>query len=303
MSFWDIGNAFGEDLNQSYISESFWLSGVDRASLTLIAVAMKLHVDLTSRMPGVVDQLAKLESMVFMCTMMANLMPSLYSMDIEALLANIAALGVLVTTLVLNVCIQIKTGVVVSNGGDATKVLQMISTRDYVSKDLLVSNKITSSTLAIIYSALLLLLLIMHVSSCLAVLSAKAVLNYKYQQCHERASKDIHELRGEVLIVEKLQKHVIKHWIMAGSGSPQYITPCFVATTASGVICAFTTILHTLSMKWAISDIMGGDYYSDYKWTTLLILIIQFIGVVLTTVVLPRILKNNEYHNERININ
>ncbi|KAJ0488086.1 hypothetical protein HanRHA438_Chr12g0534991 [Helianthus annuus] len=142
------------DLLHGLRSRKLWIPcnyfSINSASLTLIAVAMKLAVDLTSPMPGVVDQLAKLGSMAFMCTMMANLLPSLYSMDIEALLANVAALGVLVITLVVNDCIQIKTGVIVSNGGDAAKVLQMISTGDYVSKDLLVSNKITGSTIAII---------------------------------------------------------------------------------------------------------------------------------------------------------
>ncbi|MFS8012215.1 hypothetical protein Hanom_Chr14g01318211 [Helianthus anomalus] len=36
MSFWDIGNVFGEDLNQSYVSESVWLSGVDRGEVVSV---------------------------------------------------------------------------------------------------------------------------------------------------------------------------------------------------------------------------------------------------------------------------
>ncbi|KAJ0817391.1 hypothetical protein HanPI659440_Chr00c07g0718821 [Helianthus annuus] len=250
------------------------------ASLTVIAVAMKLPVDLTGPMPGVVDQLAKLGSMAFMCNMMANLLPSLAAMDRNGMLANVTALGVLVITLVVNVCIQIQTGVVVSNGGEAAKILQMISTGDYVSKDLMVSNKITCSTIAIIYSALLLLLLIIHICSSLAVLKSKEILKRNYHQEHIRDSKDVQQLARKLSTVEKLQQHVEKYWIMVGiSGSPQYLIPCSVTITASGVICAFTTILHTLCIKWSISDIMGGDYGSDYKWTALLILIVQSIGV------------------------
>ena len=49
--------------------------------------------------------------MPFMCTMMANLLPSLENMDNKELLTNIIAFGILVITLVVNVCIQINTGV------------------------------------------------------------------------------------------------------------------------------------------------------------------------------------------------
>ncbi|KAM0042909.1 hypothetical protein Hdeb2414_s0010g00335221 [Helianthus debilis subsp. tardiflorus] len=73
---------------------------------------MKLHVDLNNSMPNEVDQATKLGSMAFMCTIMVNLLPSLASMDSKELLTNVIALCVLVITLVVNVCIQIQTGVV-----------------------------------------------------------------------------------------------------------------------------------------------------------------------------------------------
>ncbi|KAF5806600.1 hypothetical protein HanXRQr2_Chr05g0223311 [Helianthus annuus] len=38
MSFWGIGNIFGEDSNQSYVSESVWLSGVDRGKEEVVSV-------------------------------------------------------------------------------------------------------------------------------------------------------------------------------------------------------------------------------------------------------------------------
>ncbi|KAJ0488084.1 hypothetical protein HanRHA438_Chr12g0534971 [Helianthus annuus] len=276
------------DLLHGLRSRKLWIPckyfTFNAASLTVIAVAMKLPVDLTGPMPGVVDQLAKLGSMAFMCNMMANLLPSLAAMDRNGILANVTALGVLVITLVVNVCIQIQTGVVVSNGGEAAKILQMISTGDYAPKELLVSNKVTCSTIAIIYSALLLLLLIIHICSSLAVLKSKEIIELRYQQRHEEASSDVQESYRTYLTPERLYAHVRKYWIMAGSSSPEYMIPCSVTTTASGVICTFTTILHTLTLKWAISDITRGDYDSDYKWTTLLILIIQFIGVVISTV-------------------
>ncbi|KAF5776355.1 hypothetical protein HanRHA438_Chr12g0534921 [Helianthus annuus] len=59
------------DLLHGLRSRKLWIPckyfTFNAASLTVIAVAMKLPVDLTGPMPGVVDQLAKLGSMAFMC--------------------------------------------------------------------------------------------------------------------------------------------------------------------------------------------------------------------------------------------
>ncbi|GKF45444.1 hypothetical protein Tco_0131996, partial [Tanacetum coccineum] len=64
---------------------------LNAASLTVTAVAMKLPVDLSNPMLGVPDQMSKLESMAFMCTMMANILPSLATMNSKELLTNIIA--------------------------------------------------------------------------------------------------------------------------------------------------------------------------------------------------------------------
>ncbi|GJX55827.1 hypothetical protein Tco_0285724 [Tanacetum coccineum] len=85
---------------------------LNAASLTVIAVAMKLPVDLNNPMPSLAEQIAKFGSMVFMCTMMTNLLPSLATMNSKELLTNIIALDILVITLIVNVCIQIYTGVI-----------------------------------------------------------------------------------------------------------------------------------------------------------------------------------------------
>ncbi|GKE64468.1 hypothetical protein Tco_1518629, partial [Tanacetum coccineum] len=55
--------------------------------------SMKLPVDLTSEMPGDMDQAAKLGSLAFMCTIMVNLTPSLASMDNNTLLANVIGIS------------------------------------------------------------------------------------------------------------------------------------------------------------------------------------------------------------------
>ncbi|MFS7985234.1 hypothetical protein Hanom_Chr11g00996111 [Helianthus anomalus] len=38
MSFWDIAYVFGEELNKSYVSESVWLSGVERGEEEVVFV-------------------------------------------------------------------------------------------------------------------------------------------------------------------------------------------------------------------------------------------------------------------------
>ncbi|KAF5788399.1 hypothetical protein HanXRQr2_Chr10g0463581 [Helianthus annuus] len=244
---------------------------LNAAFLAVISVAMKLPVDLSGSMPGDVDQVAKLGSMAFMCTIMANLLPCLATMGSNELLSNVTGLCIFVITMVVNVCIQISTGVV-SYKEDA-KVIQKVSPN----YDIKIS-KHRNTVLASIYVALSLVLLMVHVCSSLAILKSKKIIESKYQQRHERASKKIQPSPGELLMVEKLQEYVRNHWIMAGSGSPQFITACFRTTSASGVICVLVTILHTLTMSWTIEAIFTKDCDSDYGWSMIAILIVQFIG-------------------------
>ncbi|XP_071735467.1 uncharacterized protein [Rutidosis leptorrhynchoides] len=85
--------AMGADLLHGFRNKKMWFPSkyftLNAASITVITVTMKLPVDLNSMMPRYVDQSTKLGSMAFMCTMMANLMPSLASMDNNTLLANV----------------------------------------------------------------------------------------------------------------------------------------------------------------------------------------------------------------------
>ncbi|KAM0066924.1 hypothetical protein Hdeb2414_s0002g00054791 [Helianthus debilis subsp. tardiflorus] len=215
-------------------------------------------------------------------------------MDSKAMLANITALGVLAFTLVVNVCIQIQTGVV--SRGHSTII---VDTRDIemvyfeihgivleggYPDPLEVLFGVSYPTIAGIYVTMLLVLLIIHVSSSLAILKSKQIIELKYQKAHEAASTYIQQLNGEMLTVEKLEPYVENNWIMAGSGSPQFIIACSATTTASGVICALTTILHIFTVGWSISEYTFNDCGSAYGKSTQLILIVQFIGVLLGTV-------------------
>ncbi|KAI3523295.1 hypothetical protein L1887_01356 [Cichorium endivia] len=244
---------------------------LNAASLSVIAVAMKLPMDLNNSMPGDVDQAAKLGSMGFMCSMMSHLLPALATLDSTELVTNIIALGVLLITLVVNVCIQIKTGVVSSND-----VLYSLGVGYY-------SNSINSYTqpIAIIYVAMLLMLLIIHACSALAIVRSKQILEMKYQEAHETALKDQELQQPGGLIVDKIKKHVSNYWIMAATGNPQFFIACSPTSCASGIISAISTVLHVIVILFTVRSLW--DFKSDYKWSALVILITQFIGSVVGT--------------------
>ncbi|KAJ0566571.1 hypothetical protein HanOQP8_Chr06g0218311 [Helianthus annuus] len=92
------------DLLYGFRNKKFWFPhkyfSFNVASIPMIAVAMKLPVDLSSNMPTMMDQTAKLGGLAFMCTMMSNFMHSLASMDNKPLLANVIGLSILVITLI-----------------------------------------------------------------------------------------------------------------------------------------------------------------------------------------------------------
>ncbi|KAL8242437.1 hypothetical protein R6Q59_012739 [Mikania micrantha] len=160
--------AMAADLLHGFRSKKLWFPckyfSLNAASITVIAVAMKLPVDLTSPMPSYMDQETKLGSLAFMCTMMANFLPSLASMDNKTLLANVTGFAILTITVIVNVCIQINTTVIVGTRLDGGHFA-------YVNLDMF----------AYIYVALIFVLLIIMISSSLTIPTSKEILEFKYQ--------------------------------------------------------------------------------------------------------------------------
>ncbi|PWA96409.1 hypothetical protein CTI12_AA040060 [Artemisia annua] len=276
--------AMAADLVHGLRSRKLWFPckhfTLNAASLFVIAIAIKLPMDINNSMPSNLDQASKLGSLAFLCTMMANSLPSLASMESKELVANIIASGILVITLVVNVCIQITTGVV-SYPDDGLYErfdgLYRIS-RYYVDA----SYFQLYSYIAIIYVAMLLMLLIIQICSGLMILISKCILESKYQTCYEKALKEpeFQQPAGR-LNVEKLKQHVNKYWIMAGTSSPQFMTACLATTSAAGVICAASTFLQIGSLISALIYPGGIKFDSDYNWSIPVIFITQFIGVLL----------------------
>ena len=108
--------SMGADAFSAIRFRKFWfpckLFSLNATSLTIIAVAAKLSVDLNTSIPRCQDQLSKLSRTMLMCTVMGNFMVSIGTMENREIFSNVIALGILVITLEVNVCIQMETGVI-----------------------------------------------------------------------------------------------------------------------------------------------------------------------------------------------
>lgn len=231
---------------------------LNAASLTVIAIAMKLPVDLNNRMPRDVDQLSKLSGTVFMCTMLANFMPSLSAMSNNELLSNLIALVILVITIAVNICIQISTNVI--HFGYA--IFHIISVTFMLS------------------------LLVILVSSAVTIPDTKRILEIKYRKMHKGDLDEESEHTGKS-IVDKLMQRVSKYWIMAETGSPQFVMACSPTCSACGAMCLILAFFFlTLSSLHLMPPILKGPCISesDYKWSIIPVLVIQSVGVLVGTI-------------------
>ncbi|GFY81496.1 hypothetical protein Acr_01g0013050 [Actinidia rufa] len=89
--------AIAADVFVGFRSKRFWFPckffSLNAASLTLLAVAMKMLLDVSTFMLLITDELVKLSSIVLMSVIMGNFMPSLGSADDKTIFMNIAALA------------------------------------------------------------------------------------------------------------------------------------------------------------------------------------------------------------------
>ncbi|XP_042948552.1 uncharacterized protein LOC122281264 [Carya illinoinensis] len=253
--------AMAADVIQGIRHRKFWFpckfSSLNATSLTLLAVAIKLSVDLNTSMPGRWDQLAKLSNSVFICTVMSNSMPSLGTMENNEMFTNILALGILVITVIVNICIQLATGVI------------YVFWKEH----------------ALILFIMLVLLLLLSFSA-LTVPNTKQYLELKYTKKHQLALKEGLNQTGKP-VVDKLREDLMKYWMMAHTGSPQFVVGRSVTCTASGAFCLLS--LATLAQPMVRSQFMPWSFKfcsgeSDYKWSTTLVLATQTIAVGVGTI-------------------
>ncbi|KAL3499557.1 hypothetical protein ACH5RR_038650 [Cinchona calisaya] len=242
----------------------FWFPSkvfsLNATSLTLLAVATKLSVDLNTSMPRQQDQLAKLSSTVFICTVMANFMPSLGTMESKELLANLVALGIFAITVIVNICIQLGTGVI------------YVFWREYA-----------------ITMAIMIILLALMISSALTIPTTKSYFDLKYKKKHKLAMKECNDKSNRCpsqKVSHKLKEDLTKYWMMAHTCNPQFVMARIATCSASGAFCLMSTatlaeaMIHSFFMPWDFKFCAGE---SDYRWSTTLILITQTAAIAVGT--------------------
>ncbi|KAK9138659.1 hypothetical protein Sjap_009253 [Stephania japonica] len=105
------------DIISGFRNRKRWLPcrffSLNSVTLTLLAIAAKIPVDLTTKMPSTHDQLSKLTGTTLICTCMGFLMPSLGIGRESESWTNMIAFSILVVTVVVNICIQLYTGVII----------------------------------------------------------------------------------------------------------------------------------------------------------------------------------------------
>lgn len=234
---------------------------LNATTLTLLAVATKLSVDLNTSMPRQQDQLAKLSSTVFICTAIANFMPSLGTMESKELLANLVAFGIFAITVIVNICIQLGTGAI------------YVFWREYV-----------------VTVAIMIILLALTISSALTIPTTKCYLDLKYKKKHKFTIKECNDESNRCpsqIVSQKLKKDLTKYWMMAHTCNPQFVMARMATCSASGVFCILSTatlakaLIQCFIMHWDFKFCAGK---SDYKWSTTLILITQTTAIAVGTI-------------------
>ncbi|KAF5784269.1 hypothetical protein HanXRQr2_Chr11g0517551 [Helianthus annuus] len=216
---------------------------LNAATITLIAIAMKLPVNLSTDLSD-----KKMVSMFFLVTMLANFLPSLGLMDDKELLMNIVALAILLITIVVNMGIQI-----------------------YLS---------SYWVAYLIY--ILPLLILWPFSVALTVPSMRKKLEHRYNESQQLVS--IHQ--EKMFSAEELKLYVKKYWMMTETRNLQFVIACSPVSSAFGVICVLFALNSSYDLTYVI-NFKEYDYQyegSDYKWSLMIIHIVQLVGVVVGSI-------------------
>ncbi|KAL3362081.1 hypothetical protein AABB24_014768 [Solanum stoloniferum] len=181
-------------------------------------------------------------------------MPSIGATSNKEILSNVVALDILVITIIVNLCIEIHTGLIVN------LIYEFIAT----------------------IFLMFLLILVLSFSS-LTLATTKKILELNYKEAYQITLKNDALAFGR-LSIDRLRDTVEKCWMMVETSNPQFVMARSVTLSTSGTIC----VLASLILKEALIRIYNSPPYfpnsSTYKWTTSLILIVQSIGVVVGTV-------------------
>ncbi|XP_024005125.1 uncharacterized protein LOC18029443 isoform X2 [Eutrema salsugineum] len=257
------GAAMFADLLHGIRHRKFWFPckffSLNATTLTFISVCVKLSLDLNTSMPSRQDQLAKLSSSVFFCTVMANSMPSLGFMVTQDIVMNLMALGILVVTDVVNICIQLGTGAI------------YVFPQEH----------------ALVIVIMFLMFMILSFSA-ITVPSTKRFLELKYKKKYVFALKQCPSYTERRRGVPELKEDLMKFWMMAHTSSPQFVMARSVTCTTSGFLCFLSAVTLTEAMVRSYflqpRSLRFCNGNSDYKWSTTLVLVSQTAAVAIGTV-------------------
>ncbi|MQL77865.1 hypothetical protein Taro_010295 [Colocasia esculenta] len=265
------GAAMGFDAYSGFRRRQLWFPSrffsINATTLTLLGIATKLTVDLNTSMPRAADQLTKLSGTILICTVTANFMPSLGDMDDSEIVSNVVALGILVITVVVNIGIQMGTGVI------------YVFLPEHA-----------------IIMLLMMVALVLMVSSALPIATTKHLLEEQYLARHREAESadgggpggDIEESEQKPIPLDKLKVHVKRCWLMAHTCNPQYVLGRSATCTASGAFCLVGALVLSQALMRALLGCGPGVRFCngafDYKWSTTLVLATQVAAVIVGTV-------------------
>ncbi|XP_057808836.1 uncharacterized protein LOC131023306 [Salvia miltiorrhiza] len=247
-------------------SKKYWLPckyfSLNAFSLTLLAVTMKLPVDLTSIDLNVKDKLPRISSLVLMCAGISHFMTSLGSMENNEILLNIAALGILVITIAGNVCIH------------------TLERRSFPNvRDMLLEQ---------VASAMIMLLVLATLCS-LAVMvpGARRYMQLKYNEMHKSVSN--RELEWGRTSIDEVGVLVKGYWVMAETGSPQFVVARSAISSASGLLYLLAVVTFAVAVTLTTaspnrSSLAYCIHVSEYNWSVIGIGKVQSLGVMVGSI-------------------
>ncbi|KAJ4952465.1 hypothetical protein NE237_029297 [Protea cynaroides] len=220
---------------------------LNAATLTILGIATKLPLDFSSPMPSHQDQLTKLAGTVMVCVSMGFFMPSLGNMSKSELLSNLIAISIMAITLIVNICIQMMTGVIFAFFTEHVIVLACIPV----------------------------MLVVLWFSSLTLTTSVSDMFDFAYLAvaAHDRYPMSF----------EKTRNHLEKAWKLAHAGNPQYVlarsSNCIIVSTLSGI--SVIVFLQAVLRSFTLEYYKFCHGVSDYGWSVWVVVATQSTAIIM----------------------
>ncbi|XP_076938712.1 uncharacterized protein LOC143606995 [Bidens hawaiensis] len=224
------------------------------STITLIAIAMKLPVDLSCCLPEegcrIYIVYTKMIGIYFLTAMLANFLPSLGHMDDKELMMNIVALGVFLITMAVNIGIQIYTNVL----------------------------------FLFVEIPILILAFVLPFSIALTVSASRKKLEHRYEESRQLVSN----YKEKRFSSKCLRSYVKRYWMMTETRNPQFVIACSPVSSAFGVICLYVSLLSAvpfiLFLLWRDDYGLYNCRESDYYWSLDIIFFLQSVGTLVGSI-------------------